>query len=496
VFGETMRKSILRSTLFALIFLSLCVPVEESDFFWHLATGNWIFENGVLPSVDPFSYTAPLPDSRDLLVLKGYWLTQLLYASFWNVFSAVGTVILRALILTGLFYSVFVALKRRGISNWFALLALLPIFLDMRMPLFVGIRPQLWTFLFVSILVLMLDDFSARDRWKKWLALCFLIVLWNNLHPGALIGYVLVGIYVFCALLKNLTGNREWTALLLLPLLALSVVTPIGLKIYPAMLSLFRPTREMQIYLASNMDGASLLQLWETGDFAAWGFVAVALLCALTVVFKLKKMRVEHLLVIAFLFSLSVLGARYMIFLTILGVQVCLPYWREELARWGESWSVKKVLPAVVTVFIILGSSAMVRQQGSVFTADALQERNYPKGAVDYLKTAQPPGNLFNVYEWGGYLMVFLPEYKVYIDGRGLGAAKGAMNEYLLIRRGFKTFWKSTFEQRGIGVVLSLKDDPEGFDGLNAALLRDPDWVVDYEDDLSFVFVRRKMLGL
>lgn len=488
-----MQKNILLTILFALIFLSLCVPMEESDFFWHLATGNWIFENGTLPSVDPFSYTAPLPDSRDLLVLKGYWLTQLLYASFWKVFGAGGIVLLRALILGGLICSVYWALKRRGLNTWVSLLAVMPIFLDLRLPLFIGIRPQLWSFLFVSILLLMLDDFSSKDRWKKWLVLCLLIVLWNNLHPGALIGYVLIGIYVVGALLKNLTGKREWSALLLLPLLALSVVTPVGLKIYPAMLSIFRPTREMQIYLASNMDGTSLLKMWESGAFAAWGFVAVALLSTVTVVFKLKKMRVEHLLLIVFLFSLAVVGARYMIFLTILGVQVSLPYWQEELARWGESWSVKKILPALVAILFVLGSVVVVRQQGSLFFDDALTERHYPKGAVEYLRRAQPPGNLFNVYEWGGYLMVFLPEYKVYIDGRGLGAAKGAMNEYLLIRRGFMSFWKSTFEQRGIGVVLSLKGDPEGFDGLNAALLRDPDWVVGYQDDLSFVFVRRKI---
>lgn len=488
-----MKKNILLPALFALIFLSLCVPVEEIDFFWHLATGNWILHNGTLPSIDPFSYTAPLPDSRDLLVLKGYWLTQLLYASVWKFFGATGIVILRALILCGLFYSVYVALKRRGMNTWFSLLAVLPIFLDMRLPFFIGIRPQLWSFLFVSILVLMLDDFSAKDRWKKWLALCLLIVLWNNLHPGALIGYVLVGIYFVGSLLRNLTGKREWSALFLLPLLALSVVTPIGLRIYSAMSSLFRPTHEMQVYLASNLDGTSLLKLWESGAFAAWGFLLVVLLCLVTVVFKIKKMRSEHLLIMVLLFSLAVMGARYMIFLTILGVQISVPYWKDELQGWGASLSMKKLLPALVSLLIVICVFAMVRQQGSVFFDDALRERIYPKGAVEYLKVAHPPGNLFNVYEWGGYLMVFLPEYKVYIDGRGLGAAKGAMNEYLLIRRGFMSFWKSTFEQRGIGVVLSLKDDPKGFDGLNAALLRDPDWSVGYQDDLSFVFVRRKI---
>jgi hypothetical protein len=38
--------------------------------------------------------------------------------------------------------------------------------------------------------------------------------------------------------------------------------------------------------------------------------------------------------------------------------------------------------------------------------------------AVTYLKTHRCEGNLFNDFNYGGYLIWKLPEYQVYIDGR------------------------------------------------------------------------------
>jgi hypothetical protein len=65
--------------LFEICAFVLATPVEEYDFFWHLASGRWIWENGGLPTQDPFSYTQGEPDMRDTFILRGYWLAQLIY---------------------------------------------------------------------------------------------------------------------------------------------------------------------------------------------------------------------------------------------------------------------------------------------------------------------------------------------------------------------------------------------------------------------------------
>src|SRR5204863_33846 len=42
----------------------------------------------------------------------------------------------------------------------------------------------------------------------------------------------------------------------------------------------------------------------------------------------------------------------------------------------------------------------------------------FPHGAVEFLRQNPLPGRLFHLYTWGGYLMYWLPERKVFIDGR------------------------------------------------------------------------------
>ena len=44
--------------------------------------------------------------------------------------------------------------------------------------------------------------------------------------------------------------------------------------------------------------------------------------------------------------------------------------------------------------------------------------RAYPVAASDAIRERHLPGPIFNSYEWGGFLMWYLPEYPVAIDGR------------------------------------------------------------------------------
>jgi hypothetical protein len=46
------------------------------------------------------------------------------------------------------------------------------------------------------------------------------------------------------------------------------------------------------------------------------------------------------------------------------------------------------------------------------------QNGNYPNAAVTFLKNNKQQGKMFNEYNWGGFLIWQLPEYKTFIDGR------------------------------------------------------------------------------
>jgi hypothetical protein len=57
---------------------------------------------------------------------------------------------------------------------------------------------------------------------------------------------------------------------------------------------------------------------------------------------------------------------------------------------------------------------------GNVYIVSQPEEvdANYPVHAIEWIKENQPKGNLFNSYNWGGYVLWALPEYPVFIDGR------------------------------------------------------------------------------
>jgi len=82
-------------------------------------------------------------------------------------------------------------------------------------------------------------------------------------------------------------------------------------------------------------------------------------------------------------------------------------------------------------------------------------------------------------------LMHYLPEYKVFIDGRVLIEETIQLFEKVL----FTDEWKDVFDFYNVKTVLmpSTGDHYPLLDKLAA----DPDWQMAYEDGVAVVFVRR-----
>jgi hypothetical protein len=101
---------VLLLVLLVLSALYLLRPISDSDLFWHLKTGEWIYEHQSLPSSDPFAYTTPDPPSRVVrFILTSYWLSQLGFHAAFSAGGMKGIVLLRAGLLASL---AFVLLRR------------------------------------------------------------------------------------------------------------------------------------------------------------------------------------------------------------------------------------------------------------------------------------------------------------------------------------------------------------------------------------------------
>ena len=168
-----MRTSLKSLRLFLLVVLIIfifglfSVKIWDPDFWWHLKTGEYIYQTGGLPETDPFSFTSssqnqtgPEPQ-RTKFILTQYWLAQLIFYWTYKAFGFEGIIYLRSLILTMLIVLVYRSIRRENIGFYLTLILLIPtvmIFTE-----FTGERPQLFSFLFAFLLIYLIEGFRKRE---------------------------------------------------------------------------------------------------------------------------------------------------------------------------------------------------------------------------------------------------------------------------------------------------------------------------------------------
>ena len=114
---------------------------------------------------------------------------------------------------------------------------------------------------------------------------------------------------------------------------------------------------------------------------------------------------------------------------------------------------------------------------------EAIFRNNLPYKAVAYLQERQPPGNLFNSYDWGGYLIYALPEYPVFIDGRTDLYSDGLIDEWLQVVR-TEEGWQKVLDKYDVRLILLEPSMPV------ITELNESDWSELYRDEKSVVYGR------
>jgi hypothetical protein len=122
----------------------------------------------------------------------------------------------------------------------------------------------------------------------------------------------------------------------------------------------------------------------------------------------------------------------------------------------------------------------------------------FPDGAVQFLKDHQVSAPMFNLYEWGGYLMwAAWPQEKTFVDGRALN--ESVFRDYMKIALNTPAA-QETLDRYGVQVLLL-----QGFEYgrgtvyFLGASLADPAqtrWKLVYQDNKAMVFMRQPPPGV
>lgn len=501
--------------LFLALFGSLTRPAFDADFWWHLASGRWMWEHRALLREDPFYFMSALPGSPPLdgFELTQYWLSQAAFYGAYLLAGLKGVLVLRAGVFTAMFFLLYRLLRRTGAGMLLvALLLALAVEALARELAYVEIRPQMWSSLFFPALLLLVENLREGKPWARWTLPPFM-ALWANLHGGYVLGVIVVAVAAAAAHLSR-HGERRRILVVAAAAIALSGCNPAGyeaLYSYPAWrLSLFGAGPPGIFEETSLFRYVSVSALPRSMP----GLAAVLALPLLTLWPRLRNLpreRWDLFLIYLLTLVMGITAQRYLVFLiptacwtaalNILALRQRLSQARSRPLRFSLPPKIRWALTCAA-LFALTGAYASMAVRSSGLRArTALSHPS--EAAADYLARSGLQGNLFNFYGLGGYLAWRLhPRVKVFIYGRVATAGLLALyNEVVytpsktvsLTAAGeVRYFYQTVLDEHSIDAVVIPAGDGRSGDIIPLAmkLAHDDAWALVHAQPTALVFVR------
>jgi hypothetical protein len=472
---------ILAVSLILAFALSTRAPAD-ADMWWHLRSGQEMIARGQILTTDVFSYTRAGADWTN-----AFWLSDILLYLIWRIAGLFGLALFAAGMNTLAMY-----LLTRQMRGPAILRAALVVFGAITVSIFWAPRPQLISFLFIVLLNGWLAAWKASARKPFWWLIPF-FALWANLHGGYFWGILLLVATLAGEAAQNLFLPREpafsWKELLQLALATIgcwlaALLTPNGIEMW-----------RLPFY---TVDVSLAIQEWLSPDFHRIDLQPVLLLTfGLIAAAGLSRQRLS----LADLAKTA--GFGWLAFVAVRGVPLyvltALPvlslHLDDALLAWSETPLGKQFSEAAnraqktppeklglainITVIFLLAATALLRSFAVSLPLEV--EKNYPAGAVAWIKENQPQGRLFNSYNWGGYLDWTLPEYPVFIDGRADLFGSELISTWQATVGGDR----SALDEWDVGLVLVEPHWPL------VNVLQADGWQVLYQDEKSILLGRQ-----
>jgi hypothetical protein len=352
-------------------------------------------------------------------------------------------------------------------------------------------RPHLLTWLFLAVFYFLLERADFTGAYKPLLALPVLMILWVNLHPGFVVGLLVLAAWSASALLRcwlagdsmNRFRRRDeafWLCLALAACLAATCANPYFLRLDGHIAS----------YLFSSSSVTSQVAEWLPPNFRNPRLHWFELLLPLAVGAALCQGLRGHLAHCA-----TVLGSMHLALgsvrnvplfaivavgplaamtgplLTHSGFGVQLEAGEHALAlrRSRASTGASYVLGLAV-LFGVLWRGAAGFGPASSLPIDAARQL--------------PTGRLFTTDRWADYLIYTQPGRKVYFDCRNDAYGDEVVEDYITVMTAAPG-WSSVLDKYSVNVALVPK-----MSAISAALSESHDWKLSYQDPVAAVFTR------
>ncbi|HVM61463.1 MAG TPA: hypothetical protein VMV72_11420 [Verrucomicrobiae bacterium] len=473
----------------------------DGDPCWHWRLGQWMIEHRAIIRSDVFSHTQP-----GALIVTKEWLSEVIFAAAGNALGWNGVVLVAAVLIAttlALLHRQLVAEGNDIVASTFAVLLA-----GVACMVHWLARPHLFTLLLVVIFAWQLRwyDRGRISARQLWIRLVPLTALWANLHGGFLTAFVLIDIHFVGNYLRIKNTDAPARAAVRNKLIVLA-----ALAVACALATLLNPNGwKLHRYLISFLSVANRSRFtseWSSANFHFSGLRGfewqLLLLGFLLIVVRRPWAATDLLLVGVWLWSALYAMRNVPIFALIV-----TPAFAEHLSAafrearntmWGRRlWELSEDVSAVnrasggggliaaVMIVMIIVVARPVIANGAPLLETRISSRRFPCESVDYLR-AHPQivhGGMFNEDGWGGYFLLYLPERKVFIDGRDDFYPEAFLQEFTEVSH-LRPAWETVLAKYRVGWTILPAQHP-----LNRIMELSPGWTRVYSDRLTLIFSR------
>ena len=482
----TFKRLVFGITFLAIFTMASRISIG-SDTWWHLKAGEWMLANQAILRTDLFSLTR----QGSAWIYPG-WVAQILLYTTFQAFSFAGLNLFTAFMVVAAFAFVWCTLEGRDLLKAFVI-----ILAAAASGVYWSARPQIISFVLAGYFLYVLYYWRQGRAWLLW-SLPFAMIFWVNVHGGFAIGFLILGIYLcgeFVQLVQEVVkADRDWRSgweehkREILRLLAVSFLCALSVSINPhGPQMLLYPFKTVSIQVFQDY-----IQEWQSPNLheaQVLPFLLLILLLIGTISGSRRQVNPTELLLVLVFLPLALLASRNVALFALVAAPIITRHLDAVLGNRQSELGAAAQLPERIaklvnlTIFLLLVvvSSLQISKSLSSQANQDVIEAKFPVHAVEYLRNIQTTKNLFNTYNWGGYIIWELhPDFLSFVDGRTDLFDDEILDEYLDSWQGL-VGWERVFETWDIELALVEPWAPL------RVRLETQGWEIDYEDELAVV---------
>jgi hypothetical protein len=409
------------------------------------------------------------------------WLTEVIFYLLFSTFSSTGLLIFKFFLSIYIIHMMSQLYLSRE-KNLTAYLIHFYLLIPIMAPGFMT-RPHLMTFLFLTILMVIIQKFyEGKIRALYWIPI--LMMIWTNCHGGVLAGMGLLGIITAVEIVRSLAkkGSHGKPLAIIYSLSWLAVmVNPYGYKLW--------------LFFIHSLGTSRQIGEWQPITILSadkWTLKVMVIIFLISLFLPTKK-RIWEIAIIIVTIIYGFKHQRHSVMIPI----VMTPYLPLQISQLLKGWDIttkyqklsrdfKFAVQAVLLIFIA-GQLFTLHDKHAVNEYKIMVEPEvYPTHAAQFLQANNIDGKIMTPFDWGEYMIWKRPNSKVSVDGRFRTVyPEKILTETMNLANGLPQAVQH-IKNYPPDIILLYKEEHAG-----KLVSKLQDWGKIYDDPISQIFIRK-----